>query len=471
MKVAFVNQPYDRIIPPGQNSVGICTYGLAEPLRRWCDVRVYGIRDQHLDAGKEHSNGVAFSFLPSSNRERFVYKLRGKCAKLVDFRSPVSTSGWLFSDYAHRVALDIRQKGYDVVHIQQCSQYAPIIRALNPDVKIVLHLHAPWFTQSNHRVLRERLQSVDLVTTVSDFVGARFRTAFPGRCETAYNGVNPKDFRAEKDWQALALREQKRVLFVGAVAPHSGVHVLVKAFGMVAAKIPHVQLDIVGPQANYPIEEVFELGDWRSVQSIAPFYRRDYPAQLKASLFGGPSESGTYVGALKAQLEPDLASRIHFAGPIGSPGELIRHYYDADVFAFSPVCNHGFGLPPVEAMAAGTPVVASRSGGLTETIVDGRTGLLVAKDDAPALAGAIMELLENDARREAMGRAARTRILDRFTWDLTAEKLYGLYLDLCGARENRRLIPDLVQFRAAAKQPVPAGSLPRRGYFSRLARH
>ena len=48
--------------------------------------------------------------------------------------------------------------------------------------------------------------------------------------------------------------------------------------------------------------------------------------------------------------------------------DLIERYYDADVFVFPPVWNEGFGIPPVEAMAAGIPVVASRSGAVVETV-------------------------------------------------------------------------------------------------------
>jgi len=81
-------------------------------------------------------------------------------------------------------------------------------------------------------------------------------------------------------------------------------------------------------------------------------------------------------------------------------------------------------------MAAGTPVVATRSGGIVETVRDGETGLLVAKNDAQALAEAIIQLLDNDALRESMGRAARARALGHFTWDRIAERAYAIYESL-----------------------------------------
>nr|WP_293095543.1 glycosyltransferase family 4 protein [Okeania sp. SIO2F4] len=88
-------------------------------------------------------------------------------------------------------------------------------------------------------------------------------------------------------------------------------------------------------------------------------------------------------------------------------------------------------MPPVEAMAAGTPVVATRSGAVVETVQDGKTGFLVDKNNAPALAEAILKLLENDEIRESMGRAGRKRAFEYFTWEQAADQTLQLYETLC----------------------------------------
>ena len=72
---------------------------------------------------------------------------------------------------------------------------------------------------------------------------------------------------------------------------------------------------------------------------------------------------------------------MSFLGMFQRP-ELVARYYQSDIFAFAPIWDEGFGLPPVEAMAAGLPVVSSRSGPMVETVVDGKTGILVEKNDA-----------------------------------------------------------------------------------------
>ena len=100
------------------------------------------------------------------------------------------------------------------------------------------------------------------------------------------------------------------------------------------------------------------------------------------------------------------------------------------MFAFPPIWNEGFGIPPVEAMAAGIPVVATRSGAITETVKDQETGFLVEKNDPEALAKAILTLLQDDARAERMGRAGRQRAMERFTWDRVADRMYTRYRDL-----------------------------------------
>jgi hypothetical protein len=113
------------------------------------------------------------------------------------------------------VAEDLSKQSCDVIHLQHCSQYAPVIRALNPKAKIVLHLHAEWFSQSNPAVLANRLDSVDLVTTVGDYVTDKTKRTFPvvaGRCETTYNGIDAQEFARDKDYSASRQRMKRSCL-------------------------------------------------------------------------------------------------------------------------------------------------------------------------------------------------------------------------------------------------------------------
>ena len=92
--------------------------------------------------------------------------------------------------------------------------------------------------------------------------------------------------------------------------------------------------------------------------------------RLKARLGLKPSDAGTYQAYLKSKLTPEVAEKVTFTGFVPRL-DLVDRFYDADIFVFPPIWEEGFGLPPVEAMAAGTPVVGARSGALPETVIDG----------------------------------------------------------------------------------------------------
>jgi glycosyltransferase involved in cell wall biosynthesis len=86
-----------------------------------------------------------------------------------------------------------------------------------------------------------------------------------------------------------------------------------------------------------------------------------------------------------------------------------------------------FGMVPLEAMACGVPVVASAVGGHLDTVVDGRTGVLVPPRDAGALAQRLRELLADPARLTAIGSAAAARARSHYGWDRITDETERLY--------------------------------------------
>jgi glycosyltransferase involved in cell wall biosynthesis len=439
MKIAFVNQPIDTILPPYQSSVGACTYGAACSLAKVCEVVAYGTsnRHKHVPTGYGEHN-VHFRFFAVPLSDRLAAKAREKYSKLVPSCAPASSSRWLFRAFGRQVAEDLRGQACDVIHVQHCAQYVPLIRALNPSARIVLQLHAEWFSQNRPAILEQRLRHVDLVSTVSDYISEKTRRQFPmiaDRCQTMYNAIDAVEFGRERRYDPAARRE-KRILYAGAVSPHKGLHVLFDAFCMVLEEYPDVRLDVVGLQASYPLAENFELRDREAIESVYPFYAFDWSARLRAKLSLAPPDAGTYLAHLKKRLSPAASAKVFFRGFVPRP-ELIDLYYDADVFAFAPIWNEGFGIPPIEAMAAGTPVVATRSGAIPEIVRDQQTGYLVAKNDPRALADSILKLLRDQELQQKMGRAARDWIYERFTWEIVAERMYRCYADLCGVKNQQ----------------------------------
>lgn len=434
MKIAFVNQPIDTIIPPNQNSVGACTLGAAQSLAHSADVLVYGLKDNHpglADLAPGHP--IEFRFIPSTWNDRLLFSAQKKYAKLFRRSSPISTSQWLYPSYGRRVALDLQQQKCDVIHLQHCSQYAPIIHACNPQAKIVLHLHAEWFSQTNPLLLAHRLRAVDLLTTVGGYVTEKTKRTFPfiaNRCETTYNGVDMEEFHREKDYAEARNRVAKRILYCGAVSPHKGLHVLFDAFVRLARQYPEVGLDVVGPIGNYPIEENFDLNDAGSIKAVAPYYATSRLSLIESKLRRNGSTRSGYLDYLEASLPADVAGKVSILGMIPRQ-QLLDLYYSSDVFVFPPIWNEGFGLPPVEAMAAGLPVVATRSGTVVETVVDGVTGILIEKNNSEQLARSLLNLVRDDVARETMGRAGRQRVQEQFTWSRVAEGMDRRYRALC----------------------------------------
>jgi len=119
--------------------------------------------------------------------------------------------------------------------------------------------------------------------------------------------------------------------------------------------------------------------------------------------------------------------RVHFVGYVREP--LLQQFYRrADVQVVPSVSDEAFGLVCVEAMASGTPVVATAVGGIPEIVVHGDCGLLVEPGNAAAIAEAVNHLLARPALRRRMGDRARRLVEERFTWDVVASR-FGLALE------------------------------------------
>jgi glycosyltransferase involved in cell wall biosynthesis len=126
--------------------------------------------------------------------------------------------------------------------------------------------------------------------------------------------------------------------------------------------------------------------------------------------------------------ELGLNGAVHFLGERGDVDSILRAA-DVGVLASD---REGSPLIVFECMASDTPLVATAVGGLPEIVEDGRTGLLVPRRDAVALADGLVDVLADHARRATMAAAARERLTE-FTIDATAARFADLYETLAGS--------------------------------------
>ena len=175
------------------------------------------------------------------------------------------------------------------------------------------------------------------------------------------------------------------LLYVGGLSPHKNLPRLIEAFARAA--ISGVRLILVGD-----IGDVFH----------------------------------THVPALREAVRRfDLGDRVHFTGFV--PDADLAHLYRRAYALVQPSLMEGFGLPPVEAMACGTPVLCSNAGSLPEVV--GEAGVFFDPTDVRAMTDAIVNLMNNPPERDRLARLALERA-GRFTWASAARSLLDCFEEL-----------------------------------------
>ncbi|WP_309728856.1 glycosyltransferase family 1 protein [Chamaesiphon sp. OTE_75_metabat_556] len=194
--------------------------------------------------------------------------------------------------------------------------------------------------------------------------------------------------------------KEKVVLYVGRFDKRKGIETLVRATGELRTQLTQ------GEEIN--------------------------PQNLKLLIVGG-SDPQEADGAERRRIEEivselDLAANTDFVGMVGHD-RLALYYTAADVCVI-PSHYEPFGLVAIEAMACGTPVVASNVGGLKFTVISEETGLLVTPQDVSEFARAIGRILTDEVWARKIRRQASTRVQENFSWTGVAIQLSDLYRQL-----------------------------------------
>jgi glycosyltransferase involved in cell wall biosynthesis len=245
----------------------------------------------------------------------------------------------------------------------------------------LFHLAMPEFASGYHKQLYAKLmfqavkRRASAILTISDFTKNEFiRLTGP-----SVQPIYPIHLGVSKDWFGIPRQESSHqspyILFVGNVKPHKNLRLLVKAFKLISNKIPH-NLIIVGKKDG------FISGD----------------EQVK-----------------KDSLE--LGQRIIFSGYIDDQN-LKQYVANAAALVF-PSLYEGFGLPPIEAMAAGCPVILSDIASLRE--ICGDAGLYFDPRDVNQLSDRILQVIYNPDLQNSL-RAKGLIRAQSFSWEECIDK-------------------------------------------------
>lgn len=243
------------------------------------------------------------------------------------------------------------------------------------------------------QVLRRIGRDVDVVTYLGEYTRTRLERAVPcAVLERLPSGVDPALFRPGCGGHEVRRRhglvDRPVVVCVSRLVPRKGQDVLIRALPAVRAAVPDAALLLVG---------------------------------------GGPDAPRLH----RLAAEHGVASHVVVTGSV--PWEELPAHYDAgDVFAMP--CRtrraglevEGLGIVFLEASATGLPVVAGRSGGSPDAVLDGETGVVLDGTSVAAVADALVGYLTDPERARAAGEAGRAWVEREWRWDVLAQRLRGL---------------------------------------------
>ena len=312
----------------------------------------------------------------------------------------------------------------DLVHVHTWyTHLGGILTKLNYGLPLVLTAHSleplrPWKREQlgggydfSGWVEKTAIEMADAVIAVSESTKVDLLRLFrvdPARVHVIHNGIDLEEYAERRDDEVLQRHgvdpARPYILFVGRITRQKGIIHLVKAL-------------------------------------------RHLDPGFQVVLCAGAPDTPEIAAEMKSAVEAAQQGRpgVVWIEKMLPKAEIIALYSGAEVFV-CPSIYEPFGIINLEAMACGTPVVASAVGGIPEVVVHGETGLLVPVEqnkEAPFepvnaerfalnLAEAINELMRDEVRRRHMAREARRRVEENFSWEVIARKTAELYRVVCG---------------------------------------
>ena len=310
---------------------------------------------------------------------------------------------------SRRIREVLDRERFDVVHIHEPLMPAlPLsVLRLNRSAAAVGTFHA--YARQNlgyyygRPILRRQFQRLDECIAVSEPARTFVARYFPAEYTVIPNGIDPNFYNpAAEPAPGIAHPRRRTILFLGRLEERKGLSTLLDAYQLLRQVRADCQLVVVGDGA----------------------LRRGYERRVE--------EEGI----------PD----VRFLGFIPE-AEKPGHFTAADIYCAPNTGKESFGVILLEAMASGTPVVATAIDGFRQVLTDGKEGMLVPPGNDGAMATALSFLLDHPERRVEMGQSGRASALS-YAWPLVAERVYHVYTRALAKRPQEE-VSSVVQQTAA----------------------
>ena len=283
----------------------------------------------------------------------------------------------------------LRDEAFDVVHVHEPLvsflpiQFLRFSNAINVGTFHAARDSGARLYTYTRRLLMASFRRLDGKIAVSQAAASLIAPHFPGYYNIIPNGVDVERFSAPAPVLPELDDGMINVLFVGRLEKRKGLRYLLRAFARVKAARPQTRLIVVGgydQRQKRGYERWVTESDLRDVQ---------------------------FVGYVPLEMLP-------------------RYHHSAHIFCAPNTGNESQGIILLEAMAAGTPVVASNIEGFAGVITHGVDGMLVRPKDSDSLADAIIELIDDPARRESISERGKERA-QHFSWDRVSRRVLSYY--------------------------------------------
>ena len=292
----------------------------------------------------------------------------------------LSLSPWLLRNVREL----LERERFDVVHVHEpLTPLLPWLVLHSSKTINIGTFHAyhdqsriyPWAAPS----LRHWFRKLHGRIAVSPLAKMFVERHFPGDYRVIPNGIDLNRYQQDSQPFPEYLDGKINVLFVGRMEKRKGLKYLLMAYSRLKWQFPNLRLLVVGP--GTPDKDSFRVLGEHSLRDVE------------------------FVGGV-------------------SQDDLVRYYKTADIFCSPATGRESFGIVLLEAMASGTPIVASRLKGFQTVLEEGMQGLMAPPKDDVALADALRQMIQDPKMRSAMGAFGERRAYE-FRW----ERVAGLVLD------------------------------------------